>query len=205
MAPSQSQAENASEASLSTYAEKPADDVKAVSPTEGMSPTEAGSPRHSSTLPRQPGNVTPKIGTHGDDKDGDAATGADDKADSAQPQTAPGPGFDPADFPDGGLRAWLVVLGGFCSLFCTFGLVNCVGVFQEYYLRGPLRDYSASTVSWITSLQVFTMTFGGAVVSIPSDSFRECLLTVVSSLAGCTTRTALGRSSWAGRWCTSLA
>lgn len=26
--------------------------------------------------------------------------------------------------PDGGLQAWLVVLGSWCSLFCTFGWIN---------------------------------------------------------------------------------
>ena len=27
--------------------------------------------------------------------------------------------------PDGGIRAWMVVLGGFCCLFCSFGWINC--------------------------------------------------------------------------------
>lgn len=27
--------------------------------------------------------------------------------------------------PDGGIRAWLSLLGSFCMLFCTFGLINC--------------------------------------------------------------------------------
>jgi len=26
--------------------------------------------------------------------------------------------------PDGGLRAWLVVLGAWCSMFCTYGWIN---------------------------------------------------------------------------------
>lgn len=34
--------------------------------------------------------------------------------------------MDPASFPDGGLDAWLVVLGGFCCLFCSFGWINCM-------------------------------------------------------------------------------
>lgn len=36
----------------------------------------------------------------------------------------PAPGMGPGDFPDGGLRAWLVVSGAFCSLFCSFGWIN---------------------------------------------------------------------------------
>ncbi|CRJ81795.1 hypothetical protein BN1708_001974 [Verticillium longisporum] len=85
--------------------------------------------------------------------------------------SSPSTGFNPADFPDGGLEAWLVVLGGWCALFCTFGLINCVGVFQDYYLRGPLSDYSASEVSWITSMQVWCMTFSGAIFGRVYDSY----------------------------------
>lgn len=72
------------------------------------------------------------------------------------------------DCPDGGMKAWLVVLGGWCALFCTFGLINCVGVFQQYYLTHPLSEYSASEVSWITSVQIFCMVFCGIVVGIHS-------------------------------------
>jgi hypothetical protein len=54
---------------------------------------------------------------------------------------------------------WLAVLGAWCANFCTFGLINCVGVFQEYYLSGPLSHYSSSAVSWITSTQVFLTIF----------------------------------------------
>ncbi len=31
----------------------------------------------------------------------------------------------PDDFPDGGFQAWLVVMGGFCAVFCSFGWINC--------------------------------------------------------------------------------
>jgi hypothetical protein len=35
------------------------------------------------------------------------------------------PAFDPRDNPDGGCDAWLVVLGAFCCMFCSFGWINC--------------------------------------------------------------------------------
>lgn len=73
----------------------------------------------------------------------------------------------PGDFPEGGLEAWLVVLGGWCALFCTFGLINCVGVFEEYYVSDPLKEYSSSVVSWILSVLIFLMIFCGAIVSDP--------------------------------------
>lgn len=46
------------------------------------------------------------------------------EADMEKKSATPSP-MDPASFPDGGLDAWLVVLGGFCCLFCSFGWINC--------------------------------------------------------------------------------
>lgn len=34
-------------------------------------------------------------------------------------------GPDPAAFPDGGWEAWLVVAGGFCTIFSSLGWINC--------------------------------------------------------------------------------
>ncbi|KAM0245450.1 hypothetical protein ACHAP5_005406 [Fusarium lateritium] len=87
---------------------------------------------------------------------------ADDEKKQQKPPAGPPPGMAPADFPDGGLEAWLVVFGGWCALFCTFGLINCVGVFQKYYVSGPLKDYDSSSVSWITSVETFFMVFCSA-------------------------------------------
>lgn len=81
------------------------------------------------------------------------------------PQNHMPPGMNPADFPDGGLAAWTVVFGGWCGLFCTFGMINCIGVFNAYYIENSLANYSASSVSWITSAEVFFMTGLGVVVS----------------------------------------
>lgn len=48
------------------------------------------------------------------------------------PKSTPAPGgVNPADFPDGGVEAWLVVLGGWCCLFCSFGWINCIGRLLE--------------------------------------------------------------------------
>lgn len=86
-------------------------------------------------------------------------------------QVAAPAGPSPGDFPDGGREAWLVVFGGWCALFCTFGLINCVGVFQAYYVANTLSDYSASTVSWVTSTQVFMMNFLGILVGRLFDNY----------------------------------
>ena len=63
--------------------------------------------------------------------------------------------------PDGGLRAWLVAAGCWCAFFVTFGWINCIGVFQEYYQSNLFKEYSSSTVAWISSTQTCLMFAGG--------------------------------------------
>ncbi|KAL2060368.1 hypothetical protein VTL71DRAFT_9763 [Oculimacula yallundae] len=70
------------------------------------------------------------------------------------------------DYPEGGLRAWLVVAGAAGVLFCGFGHANAFGVYQEYYSTHQLRNESPSTVSWIGSLQLFFL-FGGNLIGGP--------------------------------------
>ncbi|KAF9773242.1 hypothetical protein IL306_008987 [Fusarium sp. DS 682] len=85
------------------------------------------------------------------------------------------------EYPEGGREAWLVVLGGWFGLFCTFGLVTCVGVFLEYYQTGPLAEYSASIISWITSLQVFFQVGGSAVWGRVYDSYGPRWLLLIGA------------------------
>ncbi|EED79152.1 predicted protein [Postia placenta Mad-698-R] len=57
--------------------------------------------------------------------------------------------------PDGGLQACLVVVGGACVQFCTFGYSSSFGVYEDYYvLHGGL---TSSNASWIGSLQFFLL------------------------------------------------
>lgn len=73
---------------------------------------------------------------------------------------------DIAAYPEGGFRAWSVVAGCACILFCTFGYGNAFGVYQEYYATHQLRNETPSAISWIGSLQVFFL-FGGALFGGP--------------------------------------
>ncbi|KAH7145433.1 riboflavin transporter MCH5 [Dactylonectria estremocensis] len=121
----------------------------------------------------------------GDSTDPEKATHAnsnDSKHPQSQSPVASPLGINPADFPDGGFEAWLVVFGGFCALFCTFGLINCIGVFQEYYTKGPLSTYSQSTVSWITSLQTSTMGLCGVVFGRVFDSYGPRWLLITGTI-----------------------
>ena len=62
-----------------------------------------------------------------------------------------------SDIPDGGWKAWSVVIGGWCAMFVSVGWNQSVGIFQTIYENGPLRNYSPSTIGWIGSLQTFIM------------------------------------------------
>lgn len=65
----------------------------------------------------------------------------------------PNPWTDPKSFPDGGTKAWLTIAGSSACLFVSFGWINCVGIFQEYYETNQLKAYSASEIAWIPALQ----------------------------------------------------
>ncbi|KAJ5815737.1 hypothetical protein N7474_007514 [Penicillium riverlandense] len=58
-------------------------------------------------------------------------------------------------FPDGGTRSWLVILGSFCLLMASYGLMNSVGVLQNYFASHQLSSYSASAVGWIPGIFTF--------------------------------------------------
>ena len=77
--------------------------------------------------------------------------------DSHNGKPAPPPGMRSQDFPDGGLKAWSVVLGAWCCFFVSFGWVSSIGVFQSYYQTNQLSSYSASVVSWIPSVEIFML------------------------------------------------
>ncbi|KAI1609011.1 MFS transporter, MCP family, solute carrier family 16, member 10 [Exophiala viscosa] len=79
--------------------------------------------------------------------------------------------MDPSQFPDGGAKAWTVVLGAFCCLFVSFGWINCIGVFQDYYETHQLKEYSSQEVAWIPSLESFMMFVGGLWVGRIYDNY----------------------------------
>lgn len=94
-----------------------------------------------------------------------------DSVGKEKPLPPTGLGLSPADFPDGGSEAWLVIVGGWCCLFVSFGWITSIGVFQDYYESNLLSNYSSSTVSWIPSLQACCMFIGAPVFGKIFDSF----------------------------------
>ncbi|OAA73640.1 Major facilitator superfamily domain, general substrate transporter [Cordyceps fumosorosea ARSEF 2679] len=70
-------------------------------------------------------------------------------------EALPQPDDEDDEFPDGGLRAWLVVAGGAAVFFCCLGLGNSFGTFAAYYLSHQLRGHSPDAVAWIGSVSAF--------------------------------------------------
>ncbi|KKY32349.1 putative riboflavin transporter mch5 [Diaporthe ampelina] len=68
---------------------------------------------------------------------------------------------DGESYPEGGLRAWLVVLGAWLALLSSLGLMNTLATFQTYVTTHQLRHYDEGTVGWIFSIYTFVVFFGG--------------------------------------------
>ncbi|KAL1607182.1 hypothetical protein SLS59_002886 [Nothophoma quercina] len=58
-------------------------------------------------------------------------------------------------FPEGGMRAWLVVVSAFLLLFPSFGFMVSIGTLQDYWAQHQLADLTASTIGWIPSVFVY--------------------------------------------------
>jgi MFS family permease len=70
--------------------------------------------------------------------------------------------------PDGGFAAWWQVFMAHIVIFNTWGYINSFGLFQTYY-ESTLNE-SASTISWIGSIQVFLLFFMGTVSGRAADA-----------------------------------
>ncbi|OGM39540.1 monocarboxylate transporter [Aspergillus bombycis] len=88
---------------------------------------------------------------------------------------------DAARHVDHGLRAWTVVAGAWCCLFCGFGWVNAIGIFQDYYQAHQLRTYSASSISWILSLEPFILFAAGLVIGRVFDNYGPKWLLLIGT------------------------
>ena len=70
-------------------------------------------------------------------------------------------------------------------MFVSFGWINAVGVFQNYYEQVPLRQYTPSTVGWIVSTEVFFMLFMSPWVGLIFDNFGPRILLAVGTFLHC--------------------
>lgn len=64
-----------------------------------------------------------------------------------------------ADIPDGGVQAWLVILGSFLGLTNSFGIVNTMSAIETYISSHQLKGISQSSVGWVFSIYTFISLF----------------------------------------------
>ena len=66
------------------------------------------------------------------------------------------PIIDPEDdFPEGGLRAWLVVASAWLMLFPAFGFMVSIGTLQDYWRQHQLSYMTSRDIGWIPSVFVY--------------------------------------------------
>lgn len=69
---------------------------------------------------------------------------------------------DENNYPEGGLKAWSVVLGAWCAMVPSMGLLNSLGVLQAWTSTHQLKDYSESSIGWIFGSYGFFLYIAGA-------------------------------------------
>ncbi|KAJ7574914.1 monocarboxylate permease [Mycena floridula] len=69
-----------------------------------------------------------------------------------------------SSFPEGGLAGWLTVFGATLAQFSGSGYVNGFGVYQDFYVRFFLTDYTPSEIGWIGGVQVL-LTFSSGLLA----------------------------------------
>ncbi len=85
-------------------------------------------------------------------------------------------------YPEGGTKAWLVVLGSWCGLLASIGMTNIMGSYQNYISENQLADYDESTVGWIFSLYTFLAFFCGVYVGPIFDKYGPRWLVLAGSM-----------------------
>lgn len=89
---------------------------------------------------------------------------------------------NPGDYPEGGLRAWSVIVGAWSGLVACFGLMNSIGAFQAYASSVPLAHYSEGDVGWIFSVYVFLAFFCGVLFGPVFDTHGPRWLILIGSI-----------------------
>ncbi|CAH2352742.1 probable transporter Mch4p [[Candida] railenensis] len=92
---------------------------------------------------------------------------------------------NPEEFPDGGTEAYIVVLGSFIGLIIDFGIANSLGAIESYVSSNQLKDVSQTSVSWIFSLHLGVMYFGGVFFGSVFDRFGARPPMIVGTLLMC--------------------
>jgi hypothetical protein len=78
-----------------------------------------------------------------------------------EPQGSPNTDLDKS-FPEGGWRAWSVVLGAWCAMIPSMGMLNTIGVLEAWIGENQLAELPKSQTAWVVSLYAFFLYIGGS-------------------------------------------
>lgn len=85
-------------------------------------------------------------------------------------------------YPEGGTQAWLVVLGAWCAMIPSMGLLNTLAILEAWVASDELPAMETSTIGWIFSCYAFLLYFCGAQVGMSIRSLvnanRAMMLTM---------------------------
>lgn len=84
-------------------------------------------------------------------------------------------------YPEGGVRAWLVVFGSFAGLFIVLGIMNTLGTYQAWFSKNQLKDYNAGQIGWIFGIYAFLSFFCGIQVGPLFDAKGPTGLVIAGS------------------------
>ncbi|KAL7811173.1 major facilitator superfamily domain-containing protein [Trichoderma aethiopicum] len=85
-------------------------------------------------------------------------------------------------YPDGGLQAWLVVLGSWACMITSMGLLNTMAVLQARLSENELKHLPESTIGWILSSYAFFLYFCGAQVGPIFDAYDVKYLVIPGNI-----------------------
>ncbi|KAK4203195.1 putative monocarboxylate transporter [Triangularia verruculosa] len=84
--------------------------------------------------------------------------------------------------PEGGLHAWLTVLGSFCITTAVYGLSNSVGVIQPYWAEYQLSPFAVENIAWISGANIFLCLFLGVQIGPWFDRYGPRWLLAAGSM-----------------------
>jgi MFS family permease len=95
-------------------------------------------------------------------------------------------------YPEGGLHAWLCVLGSFSGLMVALGMMNTIGTYHAYLTTHQLATTSESATGWIFGIYAFLAFFAGIQIGPIFDAWGPRQLILAGSVLLMTTQLLLG-------------
>ncbi|KAL5337259.1 major facilitator superfamily domain-containing protein [Aspergillus crustosus] len=87
-----------------------------------------------------------------------------------------------SQYPEGGPDAWLVVLGAWCAMIPSMGLLNSLGTLHAWTSAHQLEDYSESSIGWIFGAYAFFLYVAGAQAGPIFDCYGPSYVVIPGSI-----------------------